>query len=52
MPLWLSELFCPEHGLGVLLPAILNYWGVWRMGMRFHIMRLRQAEARHEPSWS
>jgi len=34
---WLSELFCPEHGLPVLLPAIWRYISLWRAGMKFHL---------------
>lgn len=54
MPFWLQELFCPEHGLMVFIPAILRYWSVWRMGMRLHLMQLgvRFKEAEDEPIWS
>ena len=37
MPLWLMELFCPEHGLPILMEAFGRYWSLWRFGMRFHL---------------
>jgi len=52
MPLWLAELFCPEHGLPVLIPAIMNYWSICRMAMRFHLTQLRARSKRDETPWS
>ena len=38
MPIWLLELFCPEHGLQILMEALRRYWSIWQMGMRAHRM--------------
>lgn len=42
MPLWLSELFCPEHGLAPLVQVVYTYWGLWRVSMRVHVEQKRQ----------
>lgn len=46
MPIWLLELFCPEHGMPVLLEALRRYWSVWQMGMRAH--RIARSWARNK----
>lgn len=35
--LWLQELFCPQHGLPVLLMVYRQYWHIWRVGMALHV---------------
>jgi len=49
---WITELFCPEHGLSVLIPALVNYWGIWRMAMRFHLTQIRARGKSNESIWS